>query len=85
MPLAAGVTPDPLDHSFVWQLQTVLQAVDALSVSDASGCPSLQVRLWLAQQGPVASDLCIIGLLALHMIADLVNSLSSKTERVLIF
>ena len=42
--LHAGVTPDPLDHSFVWQLLTVLQAVDALLVEDASGCAPIQVN-----------------------------------------
>ena len=41
--VTAGVTPDPLDYSFVWQLLTVLQAIDALSVEDDSGLTPPQV------------------------------------------
>ena len=43
--LYAGVTPDPLDYSFVWQLLNVLQAVNALSVEDDTGCSPPQVSL----------------------------------------
>ncbi|KAL0018702.1 hypothetical protein WJX79_002745 [Trebouxia sp. C0005] len=39
----AGVTPDPLDHSFAWQLLSVLQAVDAVALEDDNGCSPTQV------------------------------------------
>lgn len=39
----AGATPDPLDHSFVWQLHDVLQAVDAVPSLDSIGQPAPQV------------------------------------------
>ena len=41
--VSAGVTPDPLDHSFVWQLYDVLQAVEAVASLDSIGHPPVQV------------------------------------------
>jgi len=38
-----GVTPDPLDHSFAWQLLSVLQAVDAVALEDDNGCSPSEV------------------------------------------
>ena len=40
---SAGVTPDPLDHGFVWQLYDVLQAVEAVATQDSIGHPPAQV------------------------------------------
>ncbi len=39
----SGVTPDPLDHSFAWQLLSILQAVDAVALEDDNGCFPSQV------------------------------------------
>lgn len=42
--LVTGATPDSLDHAFMWQLQDVLQAIDAIAPVDSIGHPPTQVR-----------------------------------------
>ncbi len=59
-----GVTPDPLDHSFAWQLLSVLQAVGAVALEDDSGCSPSQVsflqRPVLDQQSETNPAYCIL-------------------------
>jgi len=61
---APGVTPDPLDHSFAWQLLSVLQAVDAVALEDDNGCSPSQVsflqRPVLNQQSETNLAYCIL-------------------------
>ena len=60
---APGVTPDPLDHSFAWQLLSVLQGIDAVALENDNGCSLSQVnflqRLVVNQQPQTTPAYCI--------------------------
>lgn len=47
---SAGMTPDPLDHAFMWQLMTALVAIGELPVTADDGQPHQQVCCQLRQQ-----------------------------------